>query len=237
MRVYKAFALLCLLPSVAAIGQHNTIGKHRVIARSAPTHAFTFRQNWSCSGASTITCTNASGFVSGDVLIAMAPITATIASPSVGTGTLFPSGTYSGYGQAQAMIVTGIPSGTTSFTFAGDTGSVSFTAVEVSGVNTSSPVAASAGFAGNYSAPAGTGSVTVTGSGAWEICGMISNDSTAAVYTVGTGYSSLITTSYGAMSAGLMECSNSVQSAGTYNPAITATQYEFTYGTVAFALN
>lgn len=209
-------------------------------------HAFTSVRAWTCSKGTgtgtTINCTASAGFTTGDAVIFIAPICITVnclaSAVSSGTLTIWPGTAYTGYGQVQNGIVTGITPGATSFTITigSEYTAYTFPAEEVSGVNSASPVGAQVGMTQSYTHPSATGSVSPSGSGAWEVCGFVSNDANSMTITAGTGYGAFLT--IGGTSPALMECSTSPLAAGTYNPGVTTSAVSLsTIGTVAFTLN
>jgi hypothetical protein len=218
-------ALLCL-PLPVSRGQETIFARYH---QTSVSHSFTAVKAWSCVkavGASTTVCTASSGLASGDSLIMGGYWYYIPTASTPGTMTQWPA-TDIGSPNYMGYIITGIPAGTTSVSLAtvGYNGD-SHTAEEVSGVNSSTPIGPVSGINYNYNPIiTATGSVTTTGSGAWEVCGFIMGGTSISP---GTGYSWL---------EPQIECGNSVQSAGTYNPGVSIVGAAFYYGTVAFILN
>ena len=216
---------------------HAQILQAILSAKAAPSHHFTVGQTWTCANTGDSTgnlyCTATSGFTAGDAVIVPAPYNVTTGVSPSGSFALFPDiAQEPNFGGWPPVVITGVSGGSTSFTFSGSPrvyyGSYSTSAYEVSGVNSSTPVATPlTGWAHSYSSPTSSNAVTVSGA-AFEICAVFANG--GPISAAGSGYYILGGTS-------IMECSTGIVSSGTYTPTVTLSGSSWSYGSVAFILN
>ena len=203
-------------------------------------HVFTVVQTKTCQSVTgtTFTCAFSQGTASGNVvLLGFYGQTYTLSSVSGGTLTTFPALNSE---DAQMAVITGLAANTTTITFtpSNQYATYSIYMAEVHGVNSTTPLesAAQAGMTYAYAAPTGTGSVTTTGAND-EIVGVL-YCGTATSLAAGSGYTSAIETNSGTGAPFLLLYSTSIESAGTYNPAVTTSGANTCYyGTGALILN
>lgn len=245
---------LALIPVFwASLAQGPTLPFGFVPQASGGGHALTLVQTWHCTfpgtGSNThLNCAAGSGYTTGNLLFYFGEASPSYINPSAssaGTWHQLPSTTAGQFGASG--YITGVTGGTTSFTLT--TPSAYFTTAyvvglifEFSGVN-SSPIdsggSANCGWIDNYS---GTSSCGVTTTGSYDaVCSFVAATTAGSGYSAGSGYTAIsisaITDPASPQTVGLIECSTTALTPGSYTPTfITGGATTQDDGTVSIVL-